>query len=95
MLKVDRLSSRYGRRFEDKWFRGDASADEELLGSGDIQSLADLGNSYNVVTEMRVVPFGLKDVIALTVAAAAPFIPLLLTVFSLEEIATRAIKVLF
>ena len=32
------------------------------FGSADIQSLADLGNSYAVVQEMRFVPFGLKDV---------------------------------
>jgi hypothetical protein len=89
------LASRYAAGFEDKWMRGGAPVDEALLGSADIQSLADLGNSYSVVTEMRLVPFGLKDVVALALAAAAPFIPLLLTVFSLEEIATRAMKVLF
>ena len=32
--------------------------DEALLGSADIQSLADLGNSYGFVQEMRFVPFG-------------------------------------
>ena len=40
-----RLASRYGRKFENKWFRGDTSADDELLGSGDIQSLADLATA--------------------------------------------------
>jgi hypothetical protein len=44
---------------------------------------------------MRLVPFGLKDVIALAIAAAAPFLPLVLTVFSFEEIAARLIKVIF
>jgi len=88
------LASRYVARFEDKWMRG-APEEEALLGSADIQSLADLGNSYNAVQEMRPVPFGLKDVIGLAVAVAAPFIPLLLTVFSLEEIAARALKILF
>jgi len=93
------LASRYVAGFEDKWMRGGmragAPAHDALLGSGDIQSLADLGNSYNVVTEMRLVPFGLKDAIALAVAAAAPFLPLVLTVFSFEEIVARLLKVLF
>jgi len=93
------LASRYVAGFEDKWMRGGmragASADDALLGSSDIQSLADLGNSYGVVTEMRFVPFGLKDVIALAVPAAAPFLPLLLTVFSFEELAAQLLKVLF
>jgi len=89
-----RLASRYGRLFEEKWFRGGAS-DEELLGSGDIQSLADLGNSMQVVQEMRLVPFGWRDVTRLVMITAAPFLPLLLTVFSLEDFATYLIKAIF
>ena len=90
-----RLGSRYARRFEEKWFRGDASADEELLGSGDIQSLADLGNSMSVVQEMRLVPFGWRDVTRLAMITATPFLPLLLTIFSLEDFATFVIKAIF
>jgi hypothetical protein len=40
---------------------GSASPRDELLGAADIQSLADLGNSYAVIGEMRAVPFGLQD----------------------------------
>ena len=47
------LAARYAREFDRKWLRGGAPADEPLLGSGDIQSLADLGNSYEVVKEMQ------------------------------------------
>jgi hypothetical protein len=89
-----RLASRYTRRFEEKWFRGEGS-DEELLGSADIQSLADLGNSMAVVQEMRLVPFGWRDVTRLVTITAVPFLPLLLTVFSLEDFATYLIKVIF
>lgn len=53
LAESGRLASRYTRRFEERWLRGDGSADEELLGSGDIQVLADLGNSMSVVQEMR------------------------------------------
>ena len=89
-----RLASRYGRLFEEKWFRGGAS-DDELLGSGDIQSLADLGNSMAVVQEMRLVPFGWRDVTRLVTITAVPFLPLLLTIFSLEDVATYLIKAIF
>ena len=41
---------------------------EELLGSADIQSLADLGNSFGFVREMRTVPFSWQDVILLAVS---------------------------
>jgi hypothetical protein len=89
------LGSRYVQGFEEKWIQGGASKDEELLGSGDIQSLADLGNSFAVVQEMRLVPFGLKDVSRLTAAAAAPLLPLVLTILSLEELVTSLIKIFF
>lgn len=89
-----RFASRYGWRFERKWLDG-SSADDELLGSGDIQSLADLGNSFGVVQEMRLFPFGWRDVTRLASMTATPFLPLLLTVFSLEEFASYVIKAIF
>jgi hypothetical protein len=93
--KYGLLANRYVQGFEDKWVRGDAAQGDELLGTGDIQSLADLGNSYATVQEMRVVPFGLQDIARLTAVTAAPLLPLALTVFSLEELVTRLIKILF
>jgi len=68
---------------------------EEVLGAADIQSLADLGNSYALVREMRAVPFGLEDISRLAAATAAPLVPLLLTIFSPEELIMRVIKVVF
>ncbi len=88
------LANRYVFGFEEKWIRGGAPDVNELLGTSDIQSLADLGNSYAVVREMRLVPFGVEDITRLAGAAAAPLLPLMLTVFSLEELVTRLIKVL-
>ena len=90
-----RLASRYVQEFEGKWIDGDAPQGEELIGSADIQSLADLGNSFEVVQEMRVVPFGLKDITRLAAATAAPLLPFALTIISLEELVTRLIKILF
>ncbi len=87
------LAEHYVERFEQKWVR-EKSADE-LLGSPDIQSLADLGNSYAVVREMHSIPFGLEDITRLAAATAAPLLPLLLTVFSPEELIMRVIKVVF
>ncbi|HWC17710.1 MAG TPA: hypothetical protein VG498_11890 [Terriglobales bacterium] len=88
------LAQRYVETFDQKWVRG-VFPSEELLGSGDIQSLADLGNGYQVVREMRIVPFGLQDISRLAMASAAPLAPLLLTIFSFEELVLRIIKVVF
>lgn len=88
------FAQRYVESFDRKWIRGTFSSDE-LLGSGDIQSLADLANSYQVVREMRVVPFDLRDVSRLALAAAIPLAPLLLTIFSLEELIIRVVQAVF
>src|SRR5579862_3441158 len=89
------LAQRYVESFEQKWVVRDPAPSDELLGSGDIQSLADLGNSYAMVREMRPVPFGLEDITRLAAATAAPLLPLLLTVFSPEELILRVIKIVF
>jgi hypothetical protein len=89
------LAQRYVESFEQKWVLSDPGPSEELLGAADIQSLADLGNSYSLVREMRAVPFGLEDISRLAAATAAPLLPLLLTIFSPEELIMRIIKVVF
>jgi hypothetical protein len=80
------LASRYTQEFHEKWIGGSAPAGEPLVGSGDIQSLADLANSYDVVRGMRAVPFGRDAIVQLAVAALIPFAPLLLTVVPAEQI---------
>src|SRR5882757_9165958 len=84
----------YVDRFEDKWVLNTPPS-EEVLGSGDIQSLADLNNSYEIVSDMRAVPFKLEDIIRLAAATATPLAPLLLTIFPLEELITRLVKIVF
>jgi hypothetical protein len=89
------LAQNYVEGFEGKWVQSAPTPSEELLGTGDIQALADLSNSYNIVSAMRPVPFGLDDIARLAAATAAPFLPLLLTVFSAEELIMRIVKVVF
>jgi hypothetical protein len=89
------LAQSYVERFQRKWIVHDLTPDEDLLGAADIQSLADLGNSYALVREMRVIPFGLQDIARLAATTAVPLLPLLLTIFSPEELIMRTIKVVF
>jgi len=93
LAEYGQIAQDYVDEFERKWVGHSES--EELLGSGDIQSLADLGNSYGVVGEMRTLPVKLDDITRLAAATAAPFVPLLLTVFSFEELVMRLVRVLF
>lgn len=89
------LAQRYVREFDDKWLRGGAPADEPLVGSADIQSLADLGNSFELVRSMRPVPFTRDVVLQLAVITLLPVVPLLLTMVSLEELLKQLLKVVF
>jgi hypothetical protein len=83
------LASRYVREFDRKWVRGGAAADEPLIGSADIQSLADLGNSFQVVRDIKPFPFGKDAVIQLVVFVLLPGLPLVLTMIPLEELITK------
>ncbi|MFI5209974.1 MAG: hypothetical protein ACHQ2E_05975 [Gemmatimonadales bacterium] len=95
LRKYGSLAQRYVREFDDKWVRGDAPAGEPLLGSGDIQSLADMGNSFEVVREMQLAPFGLRTVLQLAATTLAPVVPLLLTVMPPAELISRLLKIVF
>jgi hypothetical protein len=88
------LGERYVREFDAKWLRGGAPADEAFVGSADIQSLADLGNSYEVVRTMRPVPVTKEMVIQLSLATLAPIAPLALTMMPLEELLKKLIGIL-
>jgi hypothetical protein len=89
------LAQRYAGAFDRKWLRGGAPADEPLIGSADIQSLADLANCFEVIKGMRLVPFTLQDVLQLAVASLLPVVPLLLTMISLEELLVRLLQAVF
>jgi hypothetical protein len=89
------LASSYVREFEAKWVRGGSSQKEMLLGSPDIQSLADMGNSLDRVRAMKLLPFGKDTFIRTMVLILLPLLPLLLTMLSLEELLSRVLKVIF
>lgn len=85
MREYGNVASVYVRDFRDKWIEGRNPDAERLLGAGDIQSLADLGNSFAVAKETRLVPFGKEQVFSLAIILVTPLLPLLLTVIPLEE----------
>ena len=82
----------YTRAFVRKWIVGPSS--ESPLGTSDIQSLADLANSYEVVRGIGVMPFGRDTIIQVAVPALIPFAPLALTVVPAEEILKKLLGML-
>jgi hypothetical protein len=88
------LSQRYVREFDAKWLRGGAAAGQPFLGSTDVQTLADLANSFEVVRTMRIVPVTRDAVLGFAIATLAPIAPLLLTMMPLGELVKMAAALL-
>jgi hypothetical protein len=89
------LAGRYTREFDAKWLRGGAPADEPLVGSGDIQSLADLAVSFDVVKTMQIAPITKDAFLRMVAATLVPVVPLLLTMMSAEELLKKLLGILF
>jgi hypothetical protein len=89
--QYDLLALRYARAFHHRWV--DPGSSEDILGSPDIQSMADLANTLAIVRGMHIVPFGLREIAALLIALAVPMIPLLLAAVPLPELFRRIANV--
>lgn len=87
------LLDQYNRAFHNKWVEGEMPKEEPILGSADIQSLADLGNSFNYVQGMTVLPFSIRQVIQLAIVTSLPCLPLVLLVVPVGKIFEMLAKV--
>jgi hypothetical protein len=94
LLMYSLLSDRYNRAFERKWVDGQRSPDEALLGSSDIQSLSDLGNSFRMAQEMSPFVFSRQQVLQIAIAAMLPCLPLVLLVMPVGQLLKVLIKAL-
>jgi hypothetical protein len=81
----DVLAAQYTQEFERRWFQRPEPRDD-LLGTADVQSLADLGNSYELIRKMRVVPIQLSDFVAMAIPGMLPALPLAATVMPVRDI---------
>ena len=89
------MAERYVREFDTKWLRGKAPADEPFIGSADIQSLADLGNSLEIVRSMRIAPITRDGILRLVAAILIPVVPLALTMMPMEELMKLLLGMVF
>ena len=95
LIEYGTHASQYVNDFRHKWLQGKSTQAEPFLGTADIQSLADLANSYNVVSEMRLFPIGAKALVLFGVIVMGPFLPLVLTVIPFSELVGRLLKIAF
>jgi hypothetical protein len=83
------FSARYAQGFERKWLKPDAERAEPLLGTSDLQSLADLSNSVAIVRNMRWAPVSTRLLMIVAGAAFLPMAPLLLFEYPVGELTQR------
>lgn len=95
MLEYGTFAQKYVAGFDRKWLKEEAPPGETLLGSGDIQSLADLNNSFEIVRTMKTVPFTKENLLLLAVLALLPVLPLTLTLISPQDLIQQLLKVIF
>jgi hypothetical protein len=86
ILEYGVTAHKYVSGFHDKWVNGNNPEGEKLLGTADIQSLADLSNSYGIVKTMIPLPIDLRKVITLFLLISIPFSPLILFVIPFNEL---------
>lgn len=89
------IANQYVDEFRDKWITTSSRSSASILGASDIQSLADLFNSFEVSNKMRVTPFGKRSIIALVIITALPLVPLIFTLIPLERIISQIFGVIF
>jgi hypothetical protein len=94
LIEYGTLGSEYTQAFHRRWVQKTEPAAEPLLGSGDIQSLADLGNSFAIIRDMRVLPVALSDFLAFVLPGLIPALPLALTVMPLGQILKSLLKLI-
>ena len=93
LFEYGRLADRYVREFREKWLDPRTRTNEVLVGSADIQSLADLGNAYGVVERMRLAPISYVAVIRLAAMTLLPAAPLLLTMVPFNELVLKLFSI--
>jgi len=72
------FAGRFMDEFDGIWLGTGPAPGEHLLGTSDIQPLADLSNSVGIVRNMRFVPASASILTDLAVAALVPLPPLML-----------------
>ncbi len=86
------MATEYSASFQKKWVETRPPREEVLLGTEDIQSLADLGNSFAFIEKMDPVPMGPRTPLVLVAACLIPMVPLLLTMMPLKEVLQMLFK---
>ena len=92
LLEYGRLATVYTQDFDRKWVHRTTAPTEPLLGTSDIQSLADMGNSFSYVNAMLIAPINKALVLQLAAQAALPLLPVILIGTPAPELIKAVVK---
>ena len=81
----------YVRLFHERWIDHGA---EDILGTPDIQSLADYQGAFQTLASMRPIPFGRHEMVLVALAALLPMASLLLLAIPVDELVARLVGIL-
>lgn len=91
LLEFSDLTFQYSRLFDEKWIRQPDARREDILGTADIQSLADISSAFMNAKMMRVILISKELVTSVALYAAVPLAPLFLFVYRVDEILPKII----
>ena len=92
LREYGKLANQYTGAFDDKWVHKKEQVSEPLLGTADIQSLADLGNSFAIIEQMQITPINRRLVIQIAVQAGVPLVPVIMLGVPLSELLKTILK---
>ena len=88
------MAHHYVEAFDETWIRDKSATGMSQLGVGDIQSLADLTNSINVIRNMKVVPASRRLIMAFTISVVLPFLPFVFMKFNFNELILKLVQMI-
>jgi hypothetical protein len=94
LLEYGRLANAYTASFDRKWVHASQPASEPLLGTSDIQSLADMANSFGLVGSMSIVPITKRLLLQLAAQTALPLLPLIVIGTPTSELARTILRMI-
>ncbi len=94
LMEYGTLGSEYTQAFHRRWVEASQAHRRSVSGTVDIQSLADLSNSFEIIRKMRVLPVDPRDFVVMVLPGLIPALPLAATVMPLGEVVKRLLKLI-
>ena len=94
LLDYGRFAKTYTESFDRKWVHCATTPSEPMLGTPDLQSLADLGNSFAFIENMRKAPISRKLIQQLVAWTAIPLIPIVVFGTPTPELVREVMKMI-